>query len=140
MPTQDQMDSALRSAYSGVAAKVRVTQKATFTVNGATTVLGTAVLPAGSDFRAITLDTPTAISGAPTSCLFRAGTALHGQQVVADVDAKAQGHIAATIVAALDKGNVAALATTTIFMEVTTVGGGTAGPIVAYVEYDAPIF
>lgn len=140
MATQDQMDSALRSAYSGKAAKTRVTQKVILTVAGATTVSDTVVMPAGSDFRGITLDTPTAISGGPTSCLFRAGTAAAGQQVVADVDAKGQGHIACTIVAALDKGNVAALTTTTIFLAVTTVGGGTAGPIQVYVEYDAPIF
>lgn len=140
MATDDQYYSALRAAGDGIAAKVRVTQKVNFTVAGATTVSATVVLPAGSDFRGITLDTPVAISGGPTSCLFRAGTALAGQQVVADVDAKGQGHIAATIVAALDKGGVAAASATTIFLAVTTIGGGTAGTIECFVEYDAPIF
>jgi hypothetical protein len=137
--TEDQYMSALRGAGDGIPAKVRVTKKVNFIVAGSTTVSATVVLPAGSDFRAIAGDTPVAITNAPTSCLFRAGTAAAGQQVVADVDMKAQGHFACTIVAALDKGGMAALANTTIYLAVTTIGASAAGTIEIFVEYDAPV-
>lgn len=140
MATDDQYMSYLRGAGDGVPAKVRVVKKVLFTVAGSTTISTSVVLPAGADFRNIVLDTPVAITNAPTSCLFRAGTAAAGQQVVADVDAKAQGHISTTIVASLDKGAVAALSNTTIYLAMTTIGASAAGTIECFVEYDAPVF
>jgi hypothetical protein len=115
-------------------------QLLTFTVNGNTTVKAQAVLPAGAIFRGITLDTPAAVGGTPSSCNFRCGTADTGQQVTADVDAKAQGHISTTVVAALDKVGGFSAADTTLFAQVTTAGGtSSTGTIYAFVDYDAPV-
>lgn len=114
----------------------------TLTVNGNTTVKdSTITLPAGSIFRAVQIETPTTISGTPSSCNVRVGTADAGQQVVADVDAKSQGHIAATIVTAFDKVGSFSAAAQQLFAQVTTSGGtGSAGTIYVFVSYDAPIF
>jgi hypothetical protein len=143
MATEDQTAQARRSAgVTGAAtARNRCTRAIDLTVSGNTTVKdSTITLPAGSYFRAVTLDTPTAISGSPTTCNVRVGTTDTGQDVVADVDAKAQGHISATIVASLDKVGAFALATT-LFAQVTTSGGsGSAGTIRVLVDYDAPVF
>lgn len=140
MATEAQYQASRQGAGSQV--YDAVTRLVTFTVNGNTTLSdASVVLPAGSIFRSITLDTPTAITGTPTSCLFRAGTAAAGQQIVADVDAKAQGHIATTIVAALDKVGGFSAANTTVYMQVVTSGGtSSAGPIYALVSYDSPAF
>jgi hypothetical protein len=115
-------------------------QLLTFTVNGNTTVKAQAVLPIGAIIRAIAVETPAAVGGTPSSCNFRCGTADTGQQVVADVDAKAAGHIAATIVAALDKVGTAAAADTTLFAQLTTAGGtSSTGTVYAIVDYDSPL-
>lgn len=127
---------------AGIAAMNVVSKAVTLTVNGNTTLSDSSVvLPAGSVFHSISLDTPTAITGTPTSCLFRAGTAAAGQQIVADVDAKAAGHIATTIVAALDNVAGFSAADTTIFLQLVTSGGtSSAGPINVRVNYAAPAF
>lgn len=139
MATEDTTLATRRGA--GTPARAGARQLATFTVNGNTTAKVPITLPAGSWFRGITLDTPTAISGTPTSCNFRAGTADTGQQVVADVDAKAQGHISTTIVAALDKVGGFLAADTVLFLQVTTAGGtSSAGTIYAFVDYDPPVY
>jgi hypothetical protein len=111
-----------------------------FTVNGNTTLKDAGVvLPAGSWFRGLTLDTPAAISGSPSSVNFRAGTADDGQQIVADVDAKGQGHINATIVAGLDKVGGFLNADTILYLQLTTAGGSSSvGTVHAIIDYDAP--
>lgn len=140
MASEDQYNASKRAALQGQA-RPAVTQLVTFTVAGTGTLSSSVVLPAGSIFRSLTLDTPVAISGTPTTCNFRAGTAAAGQQIVADVDAKGQGHIAATIVAGLDKVGGFSAADTTVFMQVVTTGGtAPAGAIYALVSYDAPIY
>lgn len=94
-------------------------------------------MPDGSWLDAIKIDTPVIIAGSPTSCLVRVGTTLHGQQIVADVDGKAAGKIAATIVAAFD--TLAGLVgNTTLFVEVTTIGSSGAGPISVRASYNPP--
>lgn len=141
MATEDSTISARRAG--GVVGKARVacTQLLKFVVNGNTVVKDSIILPAGSYFRGVTFDTPTAISGTPTTCNCRVGTTDTGQDVVADVDAKAQGHIAATIVAALDKVGGFVASDTTLFGQVTTAGGtASAGTIYGLVSYDAPTF
>lgn len=141
MPTDDRMASVRRAADDGYDAKVRVTKKVTMTVAGNTTVTAQITLPKGADFRSLTLDTPTAISGTPTHTYFRAGTAASGQEVVADVEAKSQGHVTCTIVAALNKGTMAASSNTVIYYELTTSGGSSsAGDVQVFCGYDAPVF
>lgn len=124
-------------AGHGAGSRSSTTNAVTLTVAGATTVAGTIAVPDGSWLDAVKIDTPTAISGSPTSCLVRVGTTLHGQQIVADVDAKAAGKIAATIVAAFDTIN-GLTGNPTIFVEVTTIGAGTAGPISVRASYAPP--
>ena len=136
MSTENQY---LNNALRGVGSRGLSHQVLPLTVNGNTTVTGTFTIPAGSWLNAVDIETPTAISGTPTSCLTRAGTTLHGQDIVADVDGKSQGHIASTIVAAFDKiGGLAGLAT--VFVEVTTSGGtSSAGTINVVLSYAAPV-
>jgi hypothetical protein len=143
MATEDQSTQARRSngVTGSATARTRCTRAIDLTVAGNNTVKdSTITLPAGSLFRAVTLDTPTAISGSPSSCNVRVGTTDTGQEVVADVDAKAQGHITGTIVAGLDKVGGFTSATQ-LFAQVTTSGGtGSAGTIRLLVDYDAPVF
>lgn len=116
-------------------------QKVTLTVAGDTTVKdSTVVIPAGSWLRGITIETETAISGAPTHANVQVGLTDGGTEVVAAVDAQALGHIATTIVAALNKITSFAAADTTLFIECITTGGtAPAGPIQVLVDYDAPV-
>lgn len=65
-------------------------------VNGA--AAGTFTMPTGTFVDHFYIETPTAIPGTPTNTNFRLGSAANGEQYVADVDAKAQGVINATIV------------------------------------------
>jgi hypothetical protein len=125
---------------AGIAPKVLCTKEVVFTVSGNTTVSdSTFVMPAGSTLHSVTLETATAISGTPTTCNVRFGSAAAGQQIVADVDAKAQGHIAATIVAAFDKVGAASAADYTIYGQCVTSGGtASAGTITAIINYAAP--
>lgn len=134
-------DTYLRSKRgAGIPASVVCSKAITITVAGNTTVKdSTIVLPAGSVFHSITLDTPTAITGTPTTCNFRCGSADAGQTIVADVDAKAAGKINATIVAALDTVAGFSAADVTLFCQVVTSGGtSSAGPINVRVNYAAP--
>jgi hypothetical protein len=116
MATEDQYINAGHGAGSRQSSQ----QLTALTVSGNSTVKGSIELPAGSWFRGIQLETPVAISGTPTSALLRAGFTDGGQDLVADVDTKGQGHIAATIVAALDKIGGFANATT---ISVVRIGG-----------------
>ncbi len=70
---------------------------------------------------------------------FRAGLTDTGQEIVADVDAKALGHVNATIVAALDKVGGFLNADMTLYLQLTTAGGtAPAGTVHAIIDYDAP--
>jgi hypothetical protein len=139
MATDAQVQAAKFAAGVTGVARLRVAREVDFTIAGNTTVKQGITLPAGSIFRGITLDTPTAITNTPTHCYFRAGITDTGQEIVADVDAQAQGHITTTIVAALD--NVGGfLVDTPIFLQTVTSGASSAaGTIRAIVDYDAPV-
>jgi hypothetical protein len=93
---------------------------------------GTYTIPDGVFTHGIWLNTPTAIPGTPSNTNVRVGTAANGQQIVADVDAKAAGAINATVTAA------GRLATGTIHFTVASSGGTASaqdGTIVLYHEY-----
>lgn len=141
MATSDQFIASKRAAGAGQA-RTACSRLMTFTVAGTGTLSdSTITLPAGSWFRGVTLDTPTAISGVPTTCNFRFGTAAAGQQIVSDVDAKGQGHISTTIVAGFDKVGTFVAADTPLFGQLVTTGGtAPAGTIYALVSYDSPVF
>lgn len=123
----------------GVGSRIASNQVLTLTVAGNTTVSGTLLIPDGSWIDAVTLETPTAISGTPTTCNVSIGTAAAGAQIVAAVDAKAQGHIATTIVAGLDK-IAGFVGLNTVYAQVVTAGGtSSAGNIYVRVSYSAPV-
>jgi hypothetical protein len=97
---------------------------------------GTFVLPAGALVTAVERDTPVAIPGSPTNTNLRLGSAANGQQYVADVDLKAQGFSALTVVYAMR--NAAQTAAATVHFTVASSGGTAAnqdGLIVLLVDY-----
>ena len=103
-------------------------------VNGA--AAGTFVIPTGAVVQHVNRDTPADIPGSPTNVNLRLGSAASGQQYVADIDLKAQGYSALTVLYAAR--NVAASAPATFHFTVAS-SGGTAGDqdgsIILYVEY-----
>lgn len=131
--TEDQFLNALR----GIGSRLRSAQVMPLTMVAGATVSGSVSLPVGSWIQAVKFETPTAISGSPTNINCRVGTAAAGQEVVADTDAKAQGHITATMVAAFDVvGNNASA----VFGQCAAVGGtNPAGTVNVVVDYSAPV-
>lgn len=112
----------------------RVARVPVTVVNGA--AAGSFVLPAGAIVTEAYRDTPVTIPGTPTTLNLRLGSAAAGQQYVADVDVKAQGFAALTVVYAMR--NAAAAAPATVHYTLTGSGGTAAdqdGSIVLYVEY-----
>ena len=106
-----------------------------------TMVAGAAVavtqdIPKSSWLSSVRFETATAFTGSPTNINARIGNASTGQQVVADVDVKAQGHITATIVAAYDSiGNNDG----TLYLALAASGGTSpAGTVNAVIAYHAP--
>lgn len=119
-----------------VAARALHAQALPLTMVAGATVSASITLPANAWLSTIQFETATAISGAPTNINARTGTAAAGQQVVADVDVKAQGHVTGTIVAALDKQGFAATGPTTLFFQLAAVGGTSpAGTVNAIIHY-----
>jgi hypothetical protein len=97
---------------------------------------GTFSIPKGAVVRNIDRDTPVAIPGTPTNTNLRIGSAANGQQYVADVDLKAQGFSALTVVYAAR--NAAADAPATFHYTVASSGGTAAsqdGSIILFVNY-----
>ena len=129
-------DSYIQAGH-GVGSRGSARQLSVLTVSGANTVKGPITVPAGSWLNAIAIETPSAISGTPTNCNVTVGTTDGGTDIVAAVDCKAQGHVAATIATGFDK--VGGLATTnTLFIQVASTGTSPAGTINVLVSYDAP--
>lgn len=133
MATIDQTLNAERGADSRLTSTVLVP----LTMVAGAAVAVTREIPPGSWIIGIKLETPTAFTGSPTAINLRIGTASTGQQVVADVDVKAQGHISATVVAAFDvAGNNAA----SLFLALAASGGtAPAGTCNALITYAAPV-
>lgn len=105
------------------------------TMTAGATASGSISVPEGSILGAIRAETATAFSGTPTNINLRAGSAAAGQQVVADVDVKAQGHIAATIVASFD----AVTGLPTYYFQIAAVGGtNPAGTVTVLLTYYPP--
>lgn len=139
MATANQIEAARATANTGQA-RWLARQLATFTFVAAGTYKAQITLPAGSHLVSVPGETPTAISGSPTSANFRCGTTDTGQEVVADTDLKAQGHFTNTIVAGFNKIAFAAAADTVLFLQVVVAGGtAPAGTIYAPVDYYPPI-
>ena len=122
----------------GNGARPGATQISTLVVNGNTTVKGQIVVPANSWLKAIAVETPVAITGAPTSCNVNIGTTDGGTDVMAATAAGAQGHVAGTIAAGFDKV-LGLTSLTTLFVQAVTAGGTSpAGTINVLVSYDPP--
>jgi hypothetical protein len=96
-------------------------------------------LPPNAQRITVALETPTAFSGTPTNINCRVGLTNGGQEIVADTDVKAQGHIAGTIAAALNQTNLAATGVTPVYLQLAAVGGtNPAGTCSVYVGYAVP--
>lgn len=123
----------------GTGSRTSSTQLSTLVVSGNSTVKGPVTVPPGSWLEAISIDTPVAISGTPTTCNVSVGTTDGGVDIVAAVDCKGQAHVASTIVAAFDKYR--GLATLNqLFIQVVTSGGtASAGNIDVRVAYACPV-
>ncbi len=124
---------------SGNGARPGATQLSALVVNGNTTVKGPIVVPANSWLKAIAIETPTAISGTPTTCNVTIGTTDGGTDIMAAADAHTQGHIAGVIAATFDKVSGVTALLNTLYIQVTTAGGtSSAGTINVLVSYDPP--
>lgn len=102
-------------------------------VNGA--AAGTFTLPLGAVVQSVERDTPVTIPGSPTNVNVRLGSAANGEQYVADVDLKAQGYSALTVVYAMRGAALSAPAT--VHFTVASSGGTAAdqdGEIVLHVN------
>jgi hypothetical protein len=134
MATEAKFINELKGVNSRLVSRVN----SALVVAGNTTVKGPITVPPGSYLTNVDIETPTAITGTPTSCLVSVGTTDGGVDIVAAVDCKTQAHVAATIVAAFDK--ILGLATlNTLYIQVVTTGGtASAGTINVNVQYAAP--
>jgi hypothetical protein len=93
---------------------------------------GTFTLPSGAKSINAWAETATAIPGTPTNTNLRLGSAANGQQYVADVDVKAQGFVALTLLYAFRNPSGA------IHFTVASSGGTAAsqdGTILLHVSY-----
>ena len=116
----------------GVATRTLTRTFATLTMAAGATASGSISVPAGSHLNSVKAETATAFTGAPTNINLRVGTAAAGQQVVADTDVKAQGHVNGTVVAAFD----AIAGAATYFLQIAAVGGTSpAGSVVVAIDY-----
>jgi hypothetical protein len=131
-------NSFLNNERRGQGSRLNSTQAIALAVSGDGTVTGSCAVPAGSWLKSVTIETPAAISGSPTSSNVQVGSTSGGSDIVAAVNAAAQGHIAATIATGFDKVNGLAGAAA-IFAQVATTGGTSpAGSINVLVDYAAP--
>lgn len=112
----------------------RVRKVVVTVVDGA--AAGTFTLPRGAVVTSAFADTPVAIPGTPTNTNLRLGSAANGAQYVADVDVKAQGFVALTLLYPIR--NAAASDDATVHFTVASTGGTAAsqdGAINLYVSY-----
>lgn len=137
MPTVMQKERARAGAGLTGAASARtpVALNQAITMVAGATVSGSFVVPEGSWLAAIKAEVATAFTGSPTNINLRIGSAAAGQQVVADTDVKAVGHVACTIVAAFD-----CIAGITTYFYQLAINGGTnpAGTVNVRVDYFPP--
>ena len=94
-------------------------------------------VPDGSHILGIDIDTPTAIGGSPTNINVSAGVTLGGATILAAVDAKGQGKIAGTIVAAFDTAN-GITGGSGVYVRVASVGGTPTGFLTIRLRYAPP--
>lgn len=135
MASEDQFLNANR----GVGSRLGSTQLVSVAVNGSNTIIGAITVPGPSWMKTVYIETPVAIGGAPTNCYVRVGTTSGGQDIVADTDGKAQGHIAATIASTFDKVN-GLNGLSQVYYQVNTIGGTSpSGTINLLISYDAPV-
>lgn len=118
---------------------LRVDKRIDLVMSAGIAVSGQINLPAGAQRLMVAFETPTPFTGTPTNIYVRAGLTAGGQEIVADTDAKAQGHVAGTIAAALNQTALAAGGVTPIYLQCTA-NGGTApsGTVSVYVGYAVP--
>ena len=118
---------------------LRVDKRIDLVMTGGAAVQSQINLPAGAQRLMVAFETPAAFAGAPTNINVRAGLTAGGQEIVADTDVKAQGHVAGNIAAALNQTAVAANGITPVYLQCAANGGATpSGTVAVYVGYAVP--
>lgn len=119
----------------GVSTRTMTRAFKTLTMAAGVTVSDSITVPAGSHLNSVKAETGAAFTGTPTNINLRVGSAATGQQVVADVDVKAQGHVAATVVSSFD----AIASTITYYLQLAANGGTSpAGSVTVCIDYFPP--
>ncbi len=144
MATELQKDLARWGGGDRTNIKVRVEKRVDLVMTGGTTVSAQFSLPADASRITVAFETPSAFTGTPTHINARIGLTSGGQEIVADTDVQAQGHLAGTIVAALNNADVTGSiagkggSITPVYLQLAAVGGATpAGTCSAFISYGA---
>jgi hypothetical protein len=118
---------------------VRVDKRVDLVMSAGVAVQAQITLPANAQRLMVAFETPTAFSGTPTNINARVGLTAGGQDIVADTDVKAQGHVAGVINAALNQTAVAVNGLTSVYLQCAANGGtAPAGTVSVYVGYAVP--
>jgi len=118
---------------------LRVDKRVDLSMSAGAPVQAQINLPANAQRIMVAFETPAAFAGAPTNINARVGLTGGGQEIVADTDVKAQGHVAGTIAATLNQTALAAGGVTPVYLQCAA-NGGTApsGTVSVYVGYAVP--
>ncbi len=118
---------------------VRIDKRVDLVMTAGGTVSAQINLPANAQRLMVMFETPAAFSGSPTNIYTRVGLTSGGQEIVADSDVKAQGHLAGTIATALNQTAITANGVTPVYLQCTANGGtAPAGTVSVYVGYAVP--
>ncbi len=124
--------------------KVRVEKRIDLVMTAGVTVTANFNLPASASRLTVAFETPTAFSGAPTHINARVGLSSGGQEIVADTDIQAQGHITGTIAAALNQPDITGSTSgqggsvTPVYLQLAAAGGtNPAGTCSVFISYGA---
>jgi len=139
MATTDQAEFTRFGAGDPTNVFVRIDKRVDLVMTLGATAQAQVNLPANAQRVMVALETPAAFSGSPTNIYTRVGLSSGGQEIVADTDVKAQGHIAGTIAASLNQTTLAAGAVTPVYLQCAANGGtAPAGTVSVYVGYAVP--
>ena len=139
MATSDQTEFTRFGAGDKSNVFVRIDKRVDLAMVAGATVQAQINLPANAQRLMVVFETPAAFSGSPTNIYSRVGLTSGGQEIVADSDVKAQGHLTGTLAATLNQTALAANGVTPVYLQ-SAANGGTApaGTVSVYVGYAVP--
>ena len=139
MATIDQTEFTRFGAGDKTNVFVRIDKRVDLIMVAGVTAQAQITLPANAQRLMVMFETPAAFSGSPTNINARVGLTSGGQEIVADSDVKAQGHLAGTIAGSLNQTAIAANGVTPVYLQCVANGGtAPAGTVSAYVGYAVP--